>query len=45
LELDDGNTGSGEAARVKARIENDAANGYYDPTLKKYLPSKNCHPS
>jgi integrase len=40
LGLDDGNTGRGEAARVKARIENDAANGYYDPTLVKYLPQK-----
>jgi integrase len=40
LGLADGNTGRGEAARVKARIENDAKHGYYDPTLVKYLPQK-----
>jgi integrase len=40
LGLNDGNTGRGEAARAKARIENDVANGYYDPTLTKYLPPK-----
>jgi integrase len=40
LGLNDGNTGRGEAARLKARIENDAANGYYDGTLVKYLPPK-----
>lgn len=30
LGVDDCNTGRGEAARVKARIENDARDGYYD---------------
>ncbi len=42
LGLADGNTGRGEAARVKARIENDAANGYYDSSLARYLPPKKC---
>jgi hypothetical protein len=40
LGIDDGNTGRGLAASVKARIENDVRDGYYDPTLVKYLPSK-----
>jgi hypothetical protein len=31
-----GNTGRGEAARLKAWIENDVKHGYYDPTLVKY---------
>ena len=38
LGVDDCNTGRGEAARVKAWIENDATHGYYDATLLKYKP-------
>ena len=38
LGLDDCNTGRGEAARVKAWIENDATHDYYDATLLKYKP-------
>jgi integrase len=34
--MDDCNTGRGEAARLKAWIENDVKHGYYDPTLVKY---------
>jgi hypothetical protein len=34
--MDDCNTGRGEAARLKAWIENDLKHGYYDPTLVKY---------
>ena len=34
--MDDCNTGRGEAARLKAWIENDVKHGYYDPTLFKY---------
>ena len=40
LGLNDGISGRGEAARVKAWIETDAQHGYYDPTLVKYLPPK-----
>jgi integrase len=40
LGLNDGISGRGEAARVKALIETDAQHGYYDPTLTKYLPPK-----
>lgn len=40
LGLNDGISGRGEAARVKAWIETDAQHGYYDPTLTKYLPQK-----
>jgi hypothetical protein len=40
LGLNDGISGRGEAARVKAWIETDSQHGYYDPTLVKYLPLK-----
>jgi integrase len=40
LGLNDGISGRGEAARVKAWIETDAQHGYYDSTLTKYLPQK-----
>jgi integrase len=40
LGLNDGISGRGEAARVKAWIETDAQHGYYDSTLTKYLPPK-----